>query len=70
MPRGETFPLRVPIACPSCSGNLTAVLGFLDQDHKPDPWPCPYCFKLQVTDLGGPIVYVGKRTDGPVALIH
>jgi hypothetical protein len=58
-----SVPVRVPIDCPSCAGALTAVLGPPDSTQKSDPWQCPYCFKLQLMKMPGPILYVSKRPD-------
>ena len=55
---------RVPIRCPDCKGQLTAVIGPL----KPSPthasiWTCPYCRAAQRTHLGGSLLSVMKRRD-------
>ena len=58
----ETFP--VPIRCPGCKGQLTALVGPVQSAHAPPSvWKCPYCGTIQRTLLGGSVLSVKRRHD-------
>ena len=58
----ETFP--VPIRCPDCKGQLTALIGPINPTHKlASIWTCPYCRSAHRMQLGGPILWVTKRRE-------